>query len=58
MIPKGGEIGGTSSSKGELDCGGGGGLLFVPEKLYSGICKGRFVVVDGKNLDILEGIHR
>ena len=58
VIPKGGEIGGTSSSKGELDCGGGGGVLFVPEKLYSGLCKVRFVVVDRNNVDILEGFHR
>ena len=47
-IIKGGVRRGTASSKVEIDYGGGGRFLFVPEKLDICLCQGRFIVVDRK----------
>ena len=47
-IIKGGVRRGTVPSKGGIDYGGGGGFLFVPEKLDICLCQGRFIVVDRK----------
>ena len=58
VILKDDDRGRKASRKGDIDGGCGGGILFVSYKLDSGFFQGRFVVVNGKYINITMGVYR
>ena len=58
MLLKVNVIRGLVSSEGDLDSGGKGGLLFVPDKLENCLLQGGLVIVEHDSVNIQEVFHR
>ena len=58
MLLKVNVIRGLVSSEGDLDSGGKGGLLFVPDKLENYLLQGGLVIVEHDSVNIQEVFHR